>query len=499
MISAVQLESATDTKQEFVQIYNLSSDDVDLNGWFVKLLFSTGSVNRSVALDGTLKPHSYALITSTEYSAVPTNPAADFTTHFTANMTGTGGHAVIIDSLGSTVDRLGWGTAVNPEPTAAAPPANSQMLQRKKVNDVFVDTDNNSVDFERIAQTVPIGGGVYEPVDVCPNNDAYPGNQASMPVGAQLNASGDCEPSITEYPVISLSEILPDPGSPKTDANDEFIELYNPNDVDVDVTGYHIVTGSSLSSDFTLPAYVIPKHGFLTLYSSETKIGLTNSGGKLQLQSPDKKPMGDVFEYAVTGTDQVWAYLDDGWKLSDKPTPNAQNEIVVLSEEPGMGGGEATSTPCPEGKYRNPLTNRCRNIEADASVLATCAEDEYRNPDTNRCRKAVLAAATITPCQEGYERNPDTNRCRKIANESTAPKPCDPGQERNPDTGRCRKITVSSKAANVIDSPQKKGLFNTNSLVLGIAGVGAIGYGVYEWRSEIGGAFGKLAAKLGKK
>jgi hypothetical protein len=164
-----------------------------------------------------------------------------------------------------------------------------------------------------------------------------------------------------------------------------------------------------------------------------------------------------------------------------------------------MGGGEVAPVPCPEGKYRNPLTNRCRNIEADASVLSSCADDEYRSPDTNRCRKTVLAAATITPCQEGYERNPDTNRCRKIANESTAPKPCDPGQERNPDTGRCRKITATSNAANVIDQPKKQGLFNTNSLILGIVGVAAVSYGVYEWRSEIGSMFGRLAARFTKK
>ena len=72
---------------------------------------------------------------------------------------------------------------------------------------------------------------------------------------------------------------------------------------------------------------------------------------------------------------------------------------------------EAALKVCPEGKYLNILTGRCKNLPT-ATTVAACKDGYYRNPLTGRCKKIVTA--TEKTCAEGYERNPETNRCRKI-------------------------------------------------------------------------------------
>ena len=413
---------------------------------------------------------------------------------FAAGLPESGGRLRIVDAGGAVIDALSWGsTTISGEGTPALSPQRGQSLIRNATeNGILNDTDNNVIDFVLSNTPVANGGDVYEPVDICPNDDVFPGNQANLPAGHKLDDNGNCVPIPVlpvEYPIIQLNEILPDPASPKNDANDEFfIELYNPNDQPVNVMGYKILSGSNLSSVYTLPEYIISSHGYVTLYSSETKISLSNTGSKLQLLTPDGNAMGGLLQYGPVGADQVWALFGDAWGLSDKPTPGAVNEQVTETEDAGIGSGaESAIAPCPSGKYRNPLTNRCRNIEADAAVLTACDDGEYRSPETNRCRKlASLAAVTVNACDEGQERNPETNRCRKVAGSTTtALAPCKAGQERNTQTNRCRNATSSAQSASAINQPEKQGLDAIGGVALGIVGLAAVSYGVYEWRSEI--------------
>lgn len=93
---------------------------------------------------------------------------------------------------------------------------------------------------------------------------------------------------------------------------------------------------------------------------------------------------------------------------------------------------------CPEGKYLNVDTNRCRKL----LKIKECSTGKTRNPITGRCitNKINKTKKNITSnhpkqCVDGKEINPLTGRCIKIKK-----KVCKNGKEISPITGRCKTI-----------------------------------------------------------
>jgi hypothetical protein len=104
--------------------------------------------------------------------------------------------------------------------------------------------------------------------------------------------------------------------------------------------------------------------------------------------------------------------------------------------------------------------------------LKPCADNQFRNPDSGRCKRIASSdELALADCGEGRERNPETNRCRNI-----------------------KTITSIPEAAFAVESVK-----DTAQAFVGwwaLAGIGllALGYGVWEWRRELGVLFGKLTA-----
>ena len=62
----------------------------------------------------------------------------------------------------------------------------------------------------------------------------------------------------------------------------------------------------------------------------------------------------------------------------------------------------------------NPTTGNCINLpDPNDASLKVCPEGKYLNILTGRCKKYETADEPKT-CGDGYELNPETNRCRKI-------------------------------------------------------------------------------------
>lgn len=253
------------------------------------------------------------------------------------------------------------------------------------------------------------------------------------------------------------------------------------------------------------------RHGdflLVRLRDDGERLSLTNAGGSVWLEDSYGMTHYDqtVTVYADAGSDkyidQSWAFdeTDSIWKWATPSPLEANNFPVVL----GITNGVAQEiSVCPEGKYRNPETNRCRSIEEAVSALAVCDEGKERNPETNRCRSIIgsVSSTSLVACQEGEERNPATNRCRKLTTAVSTLAPCQAGYERNPETNRCKKASglASSLASPAAIAIEKGGAPSLKTSLMVTAGLGAVGYGFYEWRNELLRAARRLVAIVSGK
>ncbi len=131
---------------------------------------------------------------------------------------------------------------------------------------------------------------------------------------------------------ILINEFLPDPNTLYTE---EWIELYNPFDVDVDISGYIIddLIGGG-TAPYTIPAgTVIPAHGYLLFYQSVTNIALNNAGDDVNFVNPDGVTVLDSYTYGSSSNDVSYGREIDGgptWTTFTTPTPGASNDGSIL-------------------------------------------------------------------------------------------------------------------------------------------------------------------------
>lgn len=317
--------------------------------------------------------------------------------------------------------------------------------------------------------------------DACLNLD---GIQSVIPDGYVGKEGDTCAKKITP---IGITELLPN--AVGSDDGNEFVELFNPNDEDIDLNGYKLFVGTK-AYDFP-SGFIIKAGGYAVLYDDEMGFTLVNTAGNVSIKSVDESFVGETINYYDAKEGLSWTLISGIWQYTNRPTPGLEN-LPSIAESVTMKADEFGSDlkPCSEGEYRNPETNRCRKIVTDSeSTLVPCKQGQYRDEQTNRCRNIASDVAAFMPCAEGQERNPATNRCRTVASvlgASTALKPCPAGQERNPATNRCRKIAAAMPtAAYAVKKTAKK---ESNPVFLwSLVGIGlvAAGYGIWEWRKEI--------------
>lgn len=471
---------ASSANREFIELYNNSAEDVPLGGWKVQLRSANNTVTRSLDLKDTLRAHGYALLASTDHTSVC--EIADFPC-FSAAMAATGGHVVVLNEAEQVVDKLGWGTAINPEGTAMiGPPFAVTSIFRKTTSDPLVlqDTDDNFNDFTSGMHT-PTGGDLYEtpqPVDACPNlegvQEVIPDGYVLIEGTCQQLQDPDPEPEPEPTPNcqgISISEILPNPAG--SDTGQEYIEIFNETSEPVDLTGCILKVGNAQQ---VLSGAIDP--GYKVFYG----LNLPNAAGGEVLFITNTTSSSVVYP-ADMKDNEAYGLIDGLWHRGLAPSPGAMSVLPVQeTEEPTTS--LPSLKPCAPGKYRNPATNRCKNIETASSTLKPCQPDQIRNPETNRCRKISSTASTLKPCAPDQVRNPATNRCKKAGSEESKLKPCKEGQERNPETNRCRKV-ASVSSTNAMNDPKNAGSRPVSYYVLGIVALLALAYGIYEYRQTI--------------
>lgn len=127
-----------------------------------------------------------------------------------------------------------------------------------------------------------------------------------------------------------LSELLPNPAAPQTDADDEFIELYNPNEVRFDLSGYVLEVGTTTKHRYAfLEGTALQSHAFVAFFAADTHLSLSNTTGQARLIDPVGTVLQESDAYGVAKDNQAWIFANGSWQWTTKPTPNAINVVVA--------------------------------------------------------------------------------------------------------------------------------------------------------------------------
>jgi len=472
MISELQTGGVTPSgaeegRQEFIELYNPSAAGLDVTDWRIEYLAGSHTGGPSptrliTVLEGEVSANGYVLL---GYDGLIPDADLYFGTGSTA-ATGLlakgGGHVRIVDSVGSTVDLVGWGTGVAIGSWWRAPeiPANSSIQRFLPGEDGYT----NGISYRPpLPDKTPLGGGLRL-------SEPTPG----------LTCTG-----------LVLTELLSNPEG--ADSGKEFIELYNPTDQPLVMKGCALRLGDT-GKTFPLPDEIMPPKTYRSFPDSQTGIILPNATAQVIWLLWSNEEHG--FAYADGLSEgEAWAYVDTVWLSTFMPTPGAANSILLKTDIPEEVQLDAVTVSCPSGKERNPATNRCRSIEI-SKLPEPCRPGYARNAETGRCRKPI-APTPLLPCKTRQERSPDTNRCRSVLTASSEPKPCPAGQERNKDTNRCRKVPAASGAmASVEDVRTGVNGIDARWWIAAVLIAGAVGYAVYEWRQDIGQATYRLRQRI---
>jgi hypothetical protein len=481
VISRFQASGSTSgtSKSEFVEIYNNSAEDIEITEWCLLYNANTTTpilcfVPEEEAVSYFITARSSVLVMASELELILQTAEPDFAAEMlfsaTTNLATTNGSLSVVNQEGAVVDMLGWGSgAAEGTATAGNIPA-GKILQRKDASDetdTLQDTNNNSEDFElAVFDGSYTTSGLYEVETELPETEEFLPN---------------CEG-------IVLSEVLPN--ALGADAGKEFIELFNPTSEDIDLKGCTLELSSEEQYVFT--EEILPAGAYHAFFDSQTGLVLPNAaGGSITLVQGNTE-LSTLTYPPDMNDDESWVLFSGVWQRSLVLTPGAENqlpvpEVVIIVDEEELAA-------CPEGKFRNPETNRCKNIDTVTTSLKPCASDQIRNPETNRCRSIVSLVSSLVPCRAGQERNLETNRCRNVAGVNTTLTACQEGYERNPETNRCRKVALATAPSPSVGSGQNLEGNRLNTAFLVAASVAALGYGAYEYRRDIANVRIKLLA-----
>ncbi len=154
VISQFQAGGTGNANDEFIEIHNVSSNAIDLNGY--RVVYRSASGTNDVGPMGlwssptVLQPGQFYLIASAAYTGGITPNSTYDPSVCACSMSASGGGLAIrngAQNTGTIVDSVGWGTATNVFIETAVTPAPANSTSQIRAQNGCQDTDNNSADF----------------------------------------------------------------------------------------------------------------------------------------------------------------------------------------------------------------------------------------------------------------------------------------------------------------------------------------------------------------
>ncbi|MDP3014362.1 MAG: lamin tail domain-containing protein, partial [Candidatus Subteraquimicrobiales bacterium] len=406
---------------DFIELYNPNNFQVNLKSYRLVKRTQTGTSDvliKSWTSDTIVAANSYYLWANNDYTDISITPDTTTSVILSNNY----GVAIRYGSndSGTVIDSVAWGEAQNNFIENSVFPTNptaNQSIQRKIQNNTFTDTDNNAQDFEiqscpspkapsgncqSATNQAPSAFFVYTPqnpttndlitFDAASSTDSdgtisvyqwdfgdnatssistattthtYPqtGNYSvNLIVFDNQNASSTATSTTISISAsganhLVISEIMAGVGTGRSD--EEFIEIYNPTDVQIDLTSYFLKRKNSATATSTqtlvktddFQGRIIPAKGFFLIASPEYNATTT----------PDVRYS---YSYRLANTDDVVILYNNNDEIIDE---------VAYQNIPASKSLERKA-------WQN---NQCLSSQLDGEFLGNGCDKSYDNDDDN--------------------------------------------------------------------------------------------------------------------
>ena len=278
--------TAVSPNQEWIELYNTTEEQIILDGWILEAKDGIPKIK----LKGKIPPYGFYLLERINDNTLP-EIAADLI--YKGGLENKGEYLQLFDNQNNLIDEVncssGW-FAGNKE--------TKQTMERK-----IIGSGSDSKSW----QTSRIPGGTPKAKN-SKNTNQQNQKQAKKTLGGIL-----------------FNEILPSPKG--SDAQEEWIEIFNQNTFEVDLSGWLIKDEKGRTKTFKIPEGTkIPPQGYLVFKRPETKIVLNNKGDILNLFQPNNIKIDQV-SYTRAKTGQSYSRIQDKWVWTEILTPGKKNAI----------------------------------------------------------------------------------------------------------------------------------------------------------------------------
>ncbi len=308
-----RVESKNWWRYEWLELYNTTNWGIDISGWKIE---NASAKNKPLEIPtGEIPPKGLFLICKKEIKN------CDFVTWALSlnNDYKENGKLILRDTLNNLIDQT-------LEPENKEWPAGSyktwQTMERKNPQLEGSNSDN--------WQTSRNEGGTPRAKNSLVVEDfpspAGPEIEPEPLVKQKSNEAVDIKPQQIIYPTgVVVNEILPSPEG--SDKEEEWIEIFNQNNFEVDLSNWQIADTVGKTTTFTfLSGTKISPQGFLAISRPTTKITLNNDGDGLNLIQPDGKIIDSVI-YEKASRGQSYNKIDSHWAWGNVLTPGSANVI----------------------------------------------------------------------------------------------------------------------------------------------------------------------------
>jgi len=313
---------------EWVELYNNSDEDINLEGWG---LYEQGGSTLIEPLTGVIKARSYYLIERTDDETVPDVKASQPPSSWGGRgLKNTGEHLQLLDNNSNIVDEVNCADS-----WLAGDNETKQTMERTKSGTWQTSQNPGGTPGKKNYEL-----RIMDYEDDEPEKTAENGSRATEEKVEKLDEVGSRVAEERNYPTgVVFSEVLPSPEGP--DAENEWIEIFNQNNFEVELSGWKIKDKEGKIATYTFPPDTkIPSLEYLVLLRPETKITLNNSGDGLELIYPNGE-IRDSVTFGKASLSQSYNKTLSGWSWSSTLTPGAENIANLPKDFPKAAFGKS--------------------------------------------------------------------------------------------------------------------------------------------------------------